>query len=165
MVRASTAYLDPAMLLSNRVLSGMFQGDTLIAWIVSAIWVSLPDMASFRVIIAVSVTLLAAGCQTARVSAARSTESLALQHREIMDWFAGEQFRRSGYNALKAPQNYNQAYSCLRSDNLAQFRYGMVQGERLGGPRVSDLFSLERKKLFYALVILKRPGSSSTRHS
>ena len=116
------------------------QDRTFIPWITSAIWVSLAIMVNLRLIIAMIVSLLASGCQTPQVSTARTTESLAIQHREIMDWFAGEHFRRSGYNALKAPQNYNQAYSCLRSDNIAQFRYGMAQGERLGGPRGLSLY-------------------------
>ena len=77
------------------------QDRTFIPWITSAIWVSLPIMGNLRLIIAMSVSLLASGCQTTRVSTARTTESLAIQHREIMDWFAGEHFRRSGYNALK----------------------------------------------------------------
>ena len=91
-------------------------------------------------IVAVSLALLMTGCQATSTVKAGYSQTPALQHREIMDWFAGEQLRRSGYNALKAPKTYSQAYTCLKSDNLAQFRYGMTQGERLGGPRGLSLY-------------------------
>lgn len=86
------------------------------------------------------LTLLTTGCQSSGRVPSGYTAPPDVQHREIMDWFAGEQLRRSGYNTLLAPQNYSQASSTLRSDNIAQFRYGMIQGESLGGAKGLSLY-------------------------